>query len=631
MVRDFVVPPSYLAWLPDAVLHYLFVVGVLAVVGLAFAFLIAAVRHGPMRAGDMIYRVMASVASDLVRFSPRRVFALARLAVQESIRRKVWVALVIFGVVLLFAGWFLNPSSDPTKLSSFDPGKLYITFVLTATTYLVMLLAIFLSAMSLPTDIKSRTIYTIVTKPVRTGEIVLGRILGFVAIGTVLLIIMGAASYVFVNRTLDHTHELTVADLTDLPTDPGAINSGGTEGFTSIDRNHRHHVVLDAEGNGVTDVHQGHFHHVHGEKSADGQMHYTVGPPEEQLVARVPIYGKMRFLDRSGKPGEGINIGKEWTYRKYLDGGTPMAAIWTFTGITPERFPDGKLPLEMLLRVFRTYKGRIADESKNNRTVGILSSIELVNPEQPSMKSNPVIFSAKDQVIDKHTIPRKLERNTENGVETIDLFDDLVTKADGQHRLEVWLRCLEPSQYVGVAEDDMYLKASNGSYPLNFVKGYFGIWMQMVLVVGFGVMLSTFLSGPVAILATLATLIVGSFSESVVALYRAVIDHNYKLVPGGAMIESSIRLATQRNITSELEPSVGVQLAQFFDKILMFFMRQLVEVIPNFNDYSNVPYVAYGFDVPMVRILQQATLGVGFLVALFLAGHIFLRMREVAK
>ena len=437
MVRDFDIPSSYLAWLPDAVLHYLLVVGLLSVFGLVLAFFVIAVRYGPMRSGDVIFRVMASVWRDLLGFSPRRVFALARLAVQESMRRKVWVALVIFGAVLLFAGWFLNPSSsDPNKLNNFDPGKLYINFVLTATTYLVMLLAIFLSAMSLPTDLKNRTIYTIVTKPVRTGEIVLGRILGFVAIGTLLLVVMGAASYIFVNRTLSHTHTLTAADLTDLRADPGAINSGGKEGYTSIDHNHRHHVVLDADGNGVTDVQQGHFHRIHGEKGPDGKMHYIVGPPEEQLVARVPIYGSLKILDRNGHEGQGINIGKEWTYRKYLDGGTPMAAIWTFTNITPDRFPNGKLPLEMLLRVFRTYKGEIADEKKNNRTVGILGSIELRNPEQPSMKSNAIIFQVKDQVIDKHYIPRKLERNTDQGIKTVDVFDDLVTKEDGQHRLE---------------------------------------------------------------------------------------------------------------------------------------------------------------------------------------------------
>jgi hypothetical protein len=155
--------------------------------------------------------------------------------------------------------------------------------------------------------------------------------------------------------------------------------------------------------------------------------------------------------------------------------------------------------------------------------------------------------------------------------------------------------------------------------------------MQMVLVIGFGVMWSTFLSGPVAILASLGMLIMGFFTENVLALFTAVIEHNYKLVPGGGPVESLMRLVEHWNITMVLDPTVAVQVAQFVDKILMTFMAAVVQVLPNFNDYANVQFVADGFDVPMTRILQQATLGFGFLIALFLAGHIFLRMREVAK
>jgi hypothetical protein len=625
MVRDFAIPP-YFQWLPDAALHYLAVLGLLALAGLVLSFIISAVRHGPLPAGDMIYRLLVAVGADLVHISPRRVFALARLAAQESIRRRVWVALVVFGLILLFAGWFLDPS-DPNKLRSFDPGKLYLNFVLTATSYLAMLLALFLSAFSLPADIKSRTIYTVVTKPVRTGEIVLGRIVGFAFIGTVLLAVMAAASYVFVSRTLDHTHELTAADLRDLPVDPGAANANGKEGQTSISHGHSHHVVLDAAGNGVTEVTQGHFHHVHAEKNG-GQIQYVVGPPEDQLVARKPIYGHLRILDRTGNEGPGINIGKEWTYRMYLDGGAPMAAIWTFTGITKERFPDGKLPLEMLLRVFRTYKGEIADEKKNNRTVGILGSLELRNPDQPSMKSSGLIFTVKDQVIDKHVIPSKLDREVDGQIKTVDLFDDLTTK-DG--RLEVVLRCLSPAQYIGVAEADVYLKSSNASYPLNFCKGYLGIWLQMLLVIGYGVMFSTFLSGPVAMLATMGAIVLGFFTENVTNLFLAVIRHDYKLVPGGGPIESLIRIVTHHNITLDLEPTLGVQVAQFVDKVVMSMMWAVVNILPNFGDYDNVRFVADGFDVPLDRILQELTRGFGFMAALFLAGHLFLRMREVAK
>ena len=76
---------------------------------------------------------------------------LARLAIQESIRRRVVVVFAVFILILLFAGWFLDPGS-------IDPARLYLDFVLTATSYLVLLLALFLSSLSLPADIKNHTI-----------------------------------------------------------------------------------------------------------------------------------------------------------------------------------------------------------------------------------------------------------------------------------------------------------------------------------------------------------------------------------------------------------------------------------------------------------------------------------------
>ena len=68
---------------------------------------------------------------DIVRISPRRVLALARLAVQESIRRRVVVVFAVFILILLFAGWYLDRES-------IDPARLYLDFVLTATSYLVL-------------------------------------------------------------------------------------------------------------------------------------------------------------------------------------------------------------------------------------------------------------------------------------------------------------------------------------------------------------------------------------------------------------------------------------------------------------------------------------------------------------
>ena len=256
------------------------------------------------------------------------------------------------------------------------------------------------------------------------------------------------------------------------------------------------------------------------------------------------------------------------------------------------------------------------------------------------MKTVGKIFTAKDQMIDKMLLPAVLEREVNGQYHAIGLFKDTARK-EGEHsddclvsddgRLEVVLQCLSPSQYLGVAQADVFLKTADSSYTWNFCKGYFGIWIQMVLVIGFGVMFSTFLSGPVAMVGTLAVIVMGFFTESIGKLFVAVITDNDKLVPGGGPIESLIRLITQKTITLKLEPTLGVQVAQFFDKIMMTMMKAVVNVLPNFGDYSNIRYVADGFSIPLNRLLEQATTGCGFLLALFLVGHIFLRMRELAK
>jgi len=113
------------------------------------------------------------------------------------------------------------------------PGRLYLSFVLTATTYLVLGAALVLSAFSLPADFKSKTIYTVVTKPVRAGDIVLGRILGFTLVGTVLLAMMGLISAVFVWRMLDHTHAVRIDTLQNVYDNDGKVIA--QKGRTTID------------------------------------------------------------------------------------------------------------------------------------------------------------------------------------------------------------------------------------------------------------------------------------------------------------------------------------------------------------------------------------------------------------
>jgi len=645
-------PPlqPFFQWLPWSLLTWLAVLGSVALAALVLGGLVAAVCRGPRAALGTTRHAFADAVVDLLCISPRRVAALTRLAVKESIRRRVVVVFAVFILLLMFAGWFLDPGSTA-------PGRLYLSFVLTATSYLVLLLAMFLSAFSLPSDIRNRTLHTVVTKPVRSSEIVLGRILGFMAIGTVLLVVMGTISYFFVVGGLSHTHSLSADELAraeKLAKKVSAERADGgdpstVEKFSTAPRHgHRHEVYIDmSEGQGrketLLETKNGHWHkfsyQVSVEKSGDrtsAKIDYEVGPARGALIARVPVYGKLRFLNSRGlEAREGTNVGDEWTYRSYIAGGTSAAAIWSFEGIHPEDFPKG-FPLEMTMGVFRSHKGKM-DE-------GIPGSLLIRNPET-GLTVEARIFVVKEFSVNVQSIPRRIpasnvrflqKTRTPVGVEyarvevppesdvakklEFDLFEDLA--ADG--KMEIWLRCMASAQYFGVAQPDLYLRASDASFALNFAKGYFGIWLQMLLLVGFGVMFSTFLSGPVAMIATLGALIGGLFSSFMVKLSTGAL-------PGGGPTESFVRLTTQQSVSSPMDSSALTTVVQAADKVWNPVLRGMAYILPDFGKFSYADFVANGFDVSPNLILQQSVTALGFLIPVFVAGYFFLRAREVAK
>jgi ABC-type transport system involved in multi-copper enzyme maturation permease subunit len=600
--------PSFAVWIVPALLTYVLTAGLVAVGAATVAWLVQAAVHGPLAAGDRVYRGVLTGLSDLAGTSPRRVWALARLAIQESLRRNVLVVLAVFALVVLFAGWFLDPAS-------INPGKLSIGFILGATNLLVGCVALLLSVFSLPADIKARSIQTVTTKPVRTGEIVLGRILGFACVGTLLLAVMGVAGWAFVVRTVAHTHEVTADDLLETTDEAGAVT--GFTGRTSLVRGHRHRVALDATGAGVAEAGQGHRHSIRRIGAATAAR-FEVGPAEGLLEARRPLRGTLRFLDRDGRPSaKGISVGAEWGYRQYIEGGTAAAAIWTFSAVDARRFPDG-LPLEMIVRVFRTHKGRIEE--------GIHGTVHLRNPVT-GLRSEAFPIVAKEYTIDSLPFPRRLATVlADGGTREVDLFADLV--ADG--RVEVWLQCLEPGQYYGVAQADFYLRGGNGSFALNYAKGCLGIWFSMLVVTALGVMFSTFLTGPVALLGSLAVVIIGQFRGFIARLFESQVTGDTSVQPGGGPLESLVRIATQESITVPWEPTAAAQLIKGIDTALLAPMRLAAGIFPSLSELGTGDFVAEGFDIPFDLLAVHGLEAAGFVLAFFVAGAFCLKAREVA-
>ena len=617
-------------WVGPAALNWLIAVGALLILFAVIGFLFLLVRFGPTQVFPKFFRSIVKGLDDLFDLSWKRVFAIAGLIVRESIRKKVIVVCVVFLILLMFAGWFLDPKST-------DPARLYMSFVLSTTTYLVLLLALFLSALSLPADFKNKTIFTIVTKPVRPSEIVLGRIVGLGVIGTGILLVMAVMSYLFVSASLNHTH--IVVDKEDIVAVAG-VNADSKDattvvakGETRLQNWHKHELEEYANGTIVASEVNNHTHPV--KKIVEGdKVRYEVGAERGTVQAKVPIYGKMKFRDANEfEKTRGINVGEEWEYRSYIAGATPEAVIWTFDHITPDKFAEG-LPIEMTISVFRTHKGNIEQT--------IMGSLLIRNPVT-GLTAETNIFNSEKYVTNALFVPRTIDRGkvedrprllkelgqkesferqtTFKEKESYDLFEDFVV--DG--KLEVWLQCLDNGQYFGAAEPDLYVRAKDANVFVNFLKGYLGIWQQMIILISFGVLFSTFLSGPVAMVSTFGILIAAFCKQ----LFLQVA---YMQALGGGPVEAFNRLVTHENLMTELPKDFSTSLIKFFDFIASGFLSVIGLAVPSFSDFNiYMDSVAAGYNIPGNTMLVHGVTTLSYVIPLFIVGYLILRNREVAK
>jgi hypothetical protein len=93
------------------------------------------------------------------------------------------------------------------------------------------------------------------------------------------------------------------------------MEANARKGSSTYDARHSHTITFLEDGTGVTDEVKSHRHTVT-VREVDGKKVYDFGPPEGTLQARIPVFGLLRFTQRDGSQGDGINVGYESTYRK---------------------------------------------------------------------------------------------------------------------------------------------------------------------------------------------------------------------------------------------------------------------------------------------------------------------------
>jgi ABC-type transport system involved in multi-copper enzyme maturation permease subunit len=539
--------PQNLNWIA-ALQTWLQVVLVIALAGFVLGGLLAARARGSVVDGfSSATDCAVGLFSELVSLSMRRVWAITWHCILESLRRRMLLAvLAVFVVLFLFAGWYLP--SRPT-----EQVRVYVSFVMMSSTLIAMVASGLLACLGLPSDIKDQTIHTVVTKPVRRLEIVAGRALGLTILASLILIVMGLISYVYLTRSVGGT-------IAQLQEELAAAEKRG-------DVQHKDRLQDD------------------------------IDQIQSRRTARVPVYSE-------SLEGPAKNVGYETTYRKYIEGNRTEAAIWHFTGLPVEQLlRSGRIPVEMTFTVFRTTKGEIGR--------GVLAQLTFKNPKT-GYKAVQYPFEVREY----YTNRRLLEGGADVNLEQ--LFRD----SDGA--LDVEVRCLSPSQYLGMAHADLYMLLDEASFALNFAKGIVGVWIRVVLIICVAVMFSTFLNSYVAMFATLAVF-VGSLS---MPLLRDIASGT---AAGGGPLEAAQRLVTQNNLQTPLEQDVWNAALQTADKGLQKVLTGLTYVLPDLRTFNTAPLVANGFNIGMRVLLVNIVMALGYVVPFILVGYFLFISREIAR
>lgn len=525
-----------------AILAFILVVGMVGLVG--------SFSTNGTRGPQVFWRTIKQTFRDLFKVSPQRISSLASLTIKEAISRKAFVIGFLFLVLFMFGGWFLS-DTDIEK-----PAMPYITFVMSAMYFLLNLMAILISCWGLPADIKAKSLHTVVTKPVRRSEIVIGRMLGYSSVVLLVLLVTSVFGYIWIQRQV-----------------PEAA--------------------------------------------------------KDQLVARVPIYGQLSFIDKIGQEStEGVNVGDVWGYRSYIEGLSKARAIWTFDNLdVNELKQSGQLRLEQTFEAFRTYKGEIDQQTR--------FSITLVNEEKglrvPLPDTFPVQEYKKDPELSVIIIPETIEylaSYEEDATEsTANLFDDLFQG----NSLTIEIACVDNQQYIGCAEGDLFIRMNDRSFLTSYLKANIGLALMLILVVAIGTTSSCFVKGPVSTLLTGSMIILGNIIYEFISNSVEQLEKSGKIL-GGGVLESIYRIVTGMNQTVPLPDNLGVgkNIIETLDATVFNVLFVVQSAIPNFTYFNMNKYTANGFDVPWTgAMLPSILITIGFLIPLIIIGYTSLQLREL--
>ncbi|MHC4643037.1 MAG: ABC transporter permease [Planctomycetota bacterium] len=120
------------------------------------------------------------------------IWAVATNTIKQAMRMKIAAVFIVLLIILLPV-MGVSMTGDGTLKGRLQT---FVSYGLSLTNLLLCLLTVIVSIFTLTNDIKHRQIYTVITKPVRRYQLLIGKLLGVVLLSTALLALFSAIIYV---------------------------------------------------------------------------------------------------------------------------------------------------------------------------------------------------------------------------------------------------------------------------------------------------------------------------------------------------------------------------------------------------------------------------------------------------
>ncbi len=142
----------------------------------------------------IVVAAIAAAVSSNIRHFFLSTWSIAVFTWREGMRKRILVAFLILSILVIFGATFMTAFLAQSTVGDLDADvdlKLIKDICVTVISIFGILITIFISASAIPTEVENKVVYTVLAKPVRRAQYLLGKFIGVQLIVLMNLLLMG--------------------------------------------------------------------------------------------------------------------------------------------------------------------------------------------------------------------------------------------------------------------------------------------------------------------------------------------------------------------------------------------------------------------------------------------------------